>query len=291
MWEIGIPDRDSREFYNGAFNYAWWQTAFINYPTEFPNGVNYTVGTSNWSKDWNYAQVNNVNNNWSTSPWTINFTLPKTPTAGTNARLYLAFASSYYAHLTITVNGTQIASFAPGNMSDAVVRLGSHGAFYDTSLVFASGSLKQGVNTIVLNQVKSGETATIEYDYLRLEADGTSLSSSSVSSSSTASSSSAKVSSSATGLSSSSAATTAVLPNVNLAHYSLLQTPNGFLLQGTNGAEAVDIMDVQGHFIAHLHASPMLTEWRSAQPMQNGIYFVHVTTDSQARTWIVTKIK
>jgi len=180
VWEIGIPNRDSKEFFNGYSSgagtpppYSLWPTSFINYPTQFPNGVNYTVGTSNWATDWNYAQVCNANNNWATSPWTINFTLNNAPTAGTQAALYLALASNYTSHLTITVNGTQIYSNAMANGSDAVIRLGSHGAFYDSSIVFNSNLLKKGANTIILNQVKAAEGNTIEYDYLRLEATGT----------------------------------------------------------------------------------------------------------------------
>jgi len=180
VWEIGIPNRDSKEFFNGYSSaagilppYSLWPTSFINYPTQFPNGVNYTVGTSNWATDWNYAQVCNANNNWSTSPWTINFTLNNAPTAGTKAAFHLALASNYTSHLDITVNGTQIYSSAMANGSDAVIRLASHGAFYDSAIVFNSNLLKKGANTIILNQVKAAEGNTIEYDYLRLEATGT----------------------------------------------------------------------------------------------------------------------
>ena len=180
VWEIGIPDRDSREFYNGsptlaneAPPYSIWPTSFINYPTQFPNGVNYTVGTSNWKTDWNYAQVCNANNSWAISPWTINFTLAQAPTTGSKAALFLGLSSNYTSHLTITVNGTQIYSSAMANGSDAVIRLGSHGAYYDSLITFNSNLLKKGANTIILNQVKAGEGNTIEYDYLRLEATGT----------------------------------------------------------------------------------------------------------------------
>ncbi|HTB32424.1 MAG TPA: polysaccharide lyase family 4 protein, partial [Bacteroidia bacterium] len=122
VWEIGIPDRDTKEFFNGYSAeagvlppYAQWQTSYINYPTQFPNGVNYTIGTSNWAKDWNYAQVTNANNNWATSPWTVNFSLPNAPTTGSKAALHLALASNYTSHLTITVNGSQIYSSAMAN--------------------------------------------------------------------------------------------------------------------------------------------------------------------------------
>jgi rhamnogalacturonan endolyase len=158
VWEIGIPDRDSHEFMDGAYNYTQWQT-YLDIQAMAPNGPTYTVGTSNYAKDWYYGQIGASN-------WTIDFTLPAAPTAGSQASLYLAFASSYGTHLNVTANGTQVASFVPGNGADAVVRLGSHGAFYDTRIPITAAQLKKGANTIVLEQLKG----TIEFDYVRLEA-------------------------------------------------------------------------------------------------------------------------
>ena len=159
VWEIGIPDRDSHEFNDGLYNYTQWQN-YINISNMSPNGgPNYTVGTSDWTKDWNYGQIGPITN-------TINFNLAQAPKTGVQSSLYLALASSYSTHINITVNGTQIASFVPGNGSDALVRLGSHGAFWDTRFPIAAGLLKAGTNTIVINQLKG----TVEYDYIRLEA-------------------------------------------------------------------------------------------------------------------------
>jgi rhamnogalacturonan endolyase len=162
IWEIGVPDRDSHEFLYGDSLYGYWETAYVNYPKQFPNGIVYTVGTDNYSRSWNWAMMN-------AQTWKVNFTLPKTPTTGTQGRFFLALASSFGSHLTISANGTQIANFAPKNPSDAVVRLGSHGAFWDTAIVFNADLLKTGSNTLSISQ--SG--GTLEWDYLRLEADGT----------------------------------------------------------------------------------------------------------------------
>ena len=94
-----------------------------------------------------------------------------TPTAGSMARFYLALASSDGTNLSVSVNGTSIGAFAPGNTTDSVVRLGSHGAFWDTQLLFDSNLLKAGANTLTIKDSSAG--GTIEWDYLRLEADGT----------------------------------------------------------------------------------------------------------------------
>lgn len=172
IWEIGVPDRDSHEFLNGDSLYAYWATSYVNYPSEFPNGTTYTVGKDDWSKTWNYSMMNDLDSSWATNPPSmVNFTLSKAPASGTHGRVYLALASNIGVHLDVSVNGTSIGSFAPGNTSDAVVRLGSHGAFWDTGLVFSAGLLKAGANKLTIRQTKSGEGATLEWDYLRLEAD------------------------------------------------------------------------------------------------------------------------
>jgi rhamnogalacturonan endolyase len=165
IWEIGTPDRDSHEFLNGDSLYGCWQTSYINYPTEFPNGVTYTVGTSKTDSTWNYSMMN-------ANTWKVNFSLPNAPTAGSNARFYLALASNDGSKPQVSLNGTLIGNLSPGNPSDAVVRLGSHGAFWDTSLIFKASLLKAGANTLSISQAAG---ATLEWDYLRMEANGTGI--------------------------------------------------------------------------------------------------------------------
>jgi rhamnogalacturonan endolyase len=159
VWEIGVPDRDSHEFLNGPINYTNWATSYETYAANFGKGVTYTAGTDDYSKVWNYADMD-------TSPWTVNFTMGAAPTG--QARLYVALAANEGGSLTVTVNGTQVGTLAPQNTSDAVVRLGSHGYFWDGQIVFAASALKAGANTLTIKS--SG--AALEWDYLRLEAGG-----------------------------------------------------------------------------------------------------------------------
>lgn len=157
IWEIGVPDRDSHEFLNGAIAYTNWSTSYETYAANFGNGVTYTVGTDDYAKVWNYSDMD-------TSPWTVNFTLVAAPTG--QARFYLALAANEGGSLTVSVNGKQIGTLAPQNESDAVVRLGSHGYFWDGQILFDASNLKAGANTLTIKS--SG--AALEWDYLRLEA-------------------------------------------------------------------------------------------------------------------------
>jgi hypothetical protein len=171
VWEIGIPDRDTKEFKNGHSAqvvagvlppYAVWGT--FQQPTD---NLTYTVGQSNWATDWNYVQYTaNAN-----VTWKIKFNLTKAPTAGSQAAIYLAFAADFGGTVAATVNGTSVSTgFSPAQQADAMVRLGSQGAFGDTRITFAGSLLKIGANEIDLTMRRSGGDAM--YDYVRLEASG-----------------------------------------------------------------------------------------------------------------------
>ncbi|MDF9827041.1 rhamnogalacturonan endolyase [Ereboglobus sp. PH5-10] len=170
VWEIGIPDRDTQEFNNGAFNYSQWATfAAGRAEGAAGRGLTYTVGKSDWRKDWNYAQFDHA-------PWTIKFSLENKPPKGAPASLYVALASSQ-STLKVTVNGTEVGRYKTPLPAHAPVRLGSHGPFSETRFTIPSGLLKKGANSIVIMQViGNGKSGTTQYDYLRLEADGTRLS-------------------------------------------------------------------------------------------------------------------
>jgi rhamnogalacturonan endolyase len=157
VWEIGAPDRDSHEFLNGAINYTNWATSYETYTTNFGKGVTYAVGTDDYSKVWNYSDMD-------AALWTVNFTMAAAPTG--QARLYVALAANSGGSLTVTVNGAAAGTLSLQNTSDAVTRLGSHGYFWDGQIEFAATALKAGANTLV---IKSSGGA-LEWDYLRLEA-------------------------------------------------------------------------------------------------------------------------
>ncbi len=75
LWEIGIPDRTAGEFRHGDH---YWQWGLYNlYPQEFPNGVDFVIGKSDWKRDWNYAQppVPDDKGGWKDSTWRIRFDL------------------------------------------------------------------------------------------------------------------------------------------------------------------------------------------------------------------------
>jgi rhamnogalacturonan endolyase len=167
LWEIGVPDRDTHEFRDGAFDYSQWAT-YSKFAGGNGTGLTYTIGKSDWNKDWGYAQ-------FGPTPWTINFTLSQAPKFKDPASLYIALASSD-SKLAITVNGQRLATYQPAHRDHAPVRLGSHGPFSDLRIPIPAGLLKIGKNSVSLAQiVDKRATSTTQYDYIRLEARGARL--------------------------------------------------------------------------------------------------------------------
>lgn len=201
VFEIGYPDRTGRKFKHGE---DWWVgdigpgptspspvwSKFLEFPFDFPNGLNYIVGTSRWSTNWNFVQsvVNSTTGTWNSSSSTITFNLASAPASGTQASLFLGLASDYYTALILTVNGTNLGStsgvtatpstlpstgFVPtSSRSDSTVRESINGAFSDERVTFAGTLLHAGSNTITIAQRQVGGTYFADhamYDYLRLE--------------------------------------------------------------------------------------------------------------------------
>ncbi len=92
VWDIGIPNRSGKEFAKGD-DYFHDGMAGV-YATMFPDDVNYTIGKSDFSKDWFYLHMPHGNpaphgdpgagpvgrggggGNGRATPWTITFDMP-----------------------------------------------------------------------------------------------------------------------------------------------------------------------------------------------------------------------
>jgi rhamnogalacturonan endolyase len=170
-WEIGVPDRTAKEFRHGDdyFRPLLWN----QFSSEFSNPLEYTVGVSDWSKDWNYTQGGYLKDGkWSPWKWRIHFILTNAPAAG-NATLTIAYASADDGRTEIYVNNenkplkTVIPAIQGG---DALIREGIH-AKYDLEYVTIPMSLlKTGANAITLVQAGYDRPRLhVMYDYLDLE--------------------------------------------------------------------------------------------------------------------------
>jgi rhamnogalacturonan endolyase len=206
VFEIGYPDRTGAKFRHGEDYWVGdigpnpnaplpiW-SKFLEYPFDFPNGPNYTVGQSRWTTDWNFVQtaVGDLSGNFDPSTSTINFSLATAPTNGAMASLYLGLASDYQGPLIVSVNGSNLGTaggvtsvpnpnsssgYSPPydgskSESDTTVREGINSVFTDERMTFPASMLNPGPNTITINMRKGGSSEDhAMYDYVRLEMTG-----------------------------------------------------------------------------------------------------------------------
>jgi rhamnogalacturonan endolyase len=174
IWDIGIPNRSGAEFFKGDDYFHWgW---YLEYPKLFPNDVNYTIGTSDYRKDWFFEQVPHAGQpdptgrgNGRATPWTISFQLPGAPRG--KATLRLAIAGAGARSIDIAVND-QPAGTVTGLAYNATInRDGIQGSWVEKDVVFDAALMKAGANILKLTIPAGGLTSGIIYDYLRLELD------------------------------------------------------------------------------------------------------------------------
>jgi rhamnogalacturonan endolyase len=192
LWQIGIPDRTAREFRHGDHYWRWG--LYFDYAKEFPHDVNFTIGTSDWHRDWNYVQPPHIssrdvpvtgeddeaavssNDNQSTSgrnrieisTWTVNFTLTNPPQG--KATLRLAFCgTTRNCNVEARVNGHRIGQTGPLPSTSAMQRDGIRGYWIEKDLGFDAAILQKGTNVLRLLSHAQNWAQGVMYDCLRLE--------------------------------------------------------------------------------------------------------------------------
>jgi rhamnogalacturonan endolyase len=200
VWEIGYPNRNGSEFFKG--NDYWFWGWCMRYALLFPNDITYTVGKSDWHKDWFFEEVPHATNlgfvnpaakdpanqpfgwvNLPTAPgqdmwrdwgrgrattWTIKFNMDKA--AQGKATLRIALGGADGGGLTIGVNGKSVGSIRP--VSTNALRYNTdRGVWREYSQPFDAALLKAGENEMTLTVPAGDLTSGVAYDYLRLELD------------------------------------------------------------------------------------------------------------------------
>jgi rhamnogalacturonan endolyase len=169
LWEIGVPDRTAGEFRHGDHYWQWG--LYDLYPQEFPQGVDFVVGKSDWKRDWNYAQppVPDDKGGWKDSTWRIRFDLDHA-TQGT-ATLRLAICGARGGPVDVAVNSVPVGGTGELPESGVMHRDGIRGVELYRDIRFDAALLKPGQNSIELTKHARTWTDGVLYDYLRLELD------------------------------------------------------------------------------------------------------------------------
>ncbi|KAI8804405.1 rhamnogalacturonan lyase [Cladochytrium replicatum] len=209
LWRIGQPDFSSGEFRNGYeldLSKSLHPEKYRNYwgawdfPTDFPNSVNYTVGKSDWSRDWNYIHwamfgpsYTRKTASFGVNKWKIHFNLAHQPDPSSNFTLTIQLAGAKGSVISsnstdgkgtyIGTNNTNIAIAVSINNSTAPSFVWGIDAGFSSScgvrsqvscytlrqlFAFSGKVLVVGWNWIEL-ALPYGETSYVQYDALRLE--------------------------------------------------------------------------------------------------------------------------
>ena len=139
---------------------------------DFPDGVNHTIGQSDWTKDWNYAHCGiRAEGRRSVTPatWNVHFQLPTVPTGDVSLRLGIAGHRSQDG-VKLTVNGKPAGGSGPMPDTAVMHRDAMRGRWFERTVLFPPGLLQTGKNTLALTVPVDSWPEGVLYDFLRLEA-------------------------------------------------------------------------------------------------------------------------
>jgi rhamnogalacturonan endolyase len=168
IWQIGVPDRSAAEFRHGE-NYRRWGL-WLEFPRDFPQGVDFRIGESNERTDWNFAHVPvTIDGRAEGTTWRIRFRLDAETIRSGEPALRLAFAAAHNASLRVFVNQQLVGSSGRIGSDNALARAGAHGQYRQWDVPFSSSLLQSGENIIALELVASAPFHNVMYDAIRLE--------------------------------------------------------------------------------------------------------------------------
>ncbi len=198
IWEIGYPDRTGGKFFKGDGQNYWLWGWGLRYAELFPNDITYTIGKSDYHKDWFFEQVPHaLSDAWKNpeakdplnqhfgwvkvqgadtwrsigqgraTTWTIKFNLNKTPKGQAALRVALAGADGN-GGLAVSVN-TKSAGVIRPVPSNALRYNTDKSVWQERALFFDASLLRKGENEMQLTVPAGDVTTGVVYDYLRLE--------------------------------------------------------------------------------------------------------------------------
>jgi rhamnogalacturonan endolyase len=180
VWEIGIPNRNAKEFTYGDKYFD--PNSELLYPKLFPNDVNFVIGTSDTRKDWFYEQLPHatddsgrlngnagVTGSGRATPYKIRFEMPTAPKG--KATLRVAICGTGARAVVVTVNDKPAGQVNLMGADTVITRQGSQGIWYEREVAFDASLMTQGANVMTLTVPAGPVNNGVLYDYLRLELD------------------------------------------------------------------------------------------------------------------------
>ncbi len=180
LWDIGIPNRNASEFFMAGEHDD--PEISLRYAALFPNDIRYTIGQSDFSRDWFFQHVPHNEDPAAKSspfrgataagratPYAITFDLPAAPKG--KATLRLAICGTGAKTIEVAVNGRPAGKIDGLTADGTITRHGTQGIWYERELAFDAALMRAGENTLALTIPAGPVNNGVMYDYLRLELD------------------------------------------------------------------------------------------------------------------------
>lgn len=178
LWDIGIPNRNASEFYKAEEHNN--PEISLQYGTLFPKDVTFTIGKSNYAKDWFFQHVPHNENPEAKSkpfigaytqgratPYTIVFSMERAVHG--KVVLRCAICGTGTKELEIEVNGAKVGKIKDLSPDGVITRHGTQGIWYERNLCFDASLLRKGENKLIITVPAGSVNKGIMYDYIRLE--------------------------------------------------------------------------------------------------------------------------
>ena len=208
IWEIGYPDRTADKFFKGDGDNYWLWGWGLRYSGLFPNDITYTIGKSDYRKDWFFQEVphsdteawknpaakdpynqrfgwvalpTGTKDPWSewghgrATTWTVKFNMPKASKGTAVLRVALAGADggngtdpSVAGNLSIGLNGQTVGTIH--TIATNALRYNTNKGVWNQYIQkFDASLLKPGENEMTFTVPAGDVTTGVVWDYLRLE--------------------------------------------------------------------------------------------------------------------------
>ena len=199
IWEIGYPDRTADKFFKGDGSNYWLWGWGLRYSGLFPNDITYTIGKSDYHKDWFFQEVPhsttsgwlnpaakdpyNQHFGWVNIPptnadpwpqwgrgrattWTVKFN--RTKASQGTAILRVALAGADGTTLAIGVNGQTVGTIRP--VATNALRYNTNKGVWNQYIQkFDASLMKAGANEMTFTVPAGDVTTGVVWDYVRLE--------------------------------------------------------------------------------------------------------------------------
>lgn len=170
LWQIGTADRSAGEFRRGSEAGTWG--LYYQFPKDFPDGVDFTIGQSDPARDWNYVHcgvASETRRGVLPATWNVHFDLPEVPDKPISLRLGFAGNRSP-GGVVVAVNGRPAGTTGPLPDTAVMHRDAVRGAWFERRVPVPAGLLSPGKNTLSLTVPVDSWAEGVLYDFVRLEA-------------------------------------------------------------------------------------------------------------------------